>query len=392
MRLVLVTRRFWPHIGGAEVAMANLAAELHAAGHQVTLLTARWQDDWPDEIQHRGVRVIRLRQPQTRIWGTLTYVRELARWLAAHAGQIDLAYVSMLKHDAYGAVSAARGRFPVVLRAEGAGLTGDCHWQLEARCGRRIKHRCQRAQAFVAPSPAIERELIAAGYARPRIIPIPNGVSLTETSGDTSEETRRDARAALALAHPGLALAPDAPLAVYTGRLHENKGLFDLVDAWPAVIARRPTARLWFVGDGPLRAALVSRIESRDLGGRMSVAGPFDKVDEVLDAANLYVLPSREEGMSLALLEAMAAGLPVVASDIPGNRLLVEHERHGLLAPEGDPAAWSMAVNRLWDEPELGRKLASEARGRVAREFSIAKMVEEHLRLFVRLVEEQRRA
>ncbi len=390
-RLVLVTRRFWPLVGGAEAVMANLAAELHAQGHRVTLLTAQWEAAWPDEIHHRGVRVLRLPQPQISFVGTLVYIRELARWLRRHAGEIDLAYVSMLKHDAFGAIAAARAKFPVVLRAEGAGETGDCHWQLEARCGRRIKQRCQQAQALVAPSPAIERELIAAGFARTKIVSIPNGVAIPvdETEGATpgvAAETRRDARAALAVAHPGLTLAADAPLAVYTGRLHENKGLFDLVDAWPLISARRPSARLWFVGEGPLRQALAERIESRGLGNRMMVAGPFDKVDEVLEAADLYVLPSREEGMSLALLEAMAAGLPVVASDIPGNRLLVEHGQHGLLTPVGEVEALAEAINRLWDEPALARRLADSARARVAAEYSLARMCDEHLRLFERLI------
>lgn len=393
MRLVLVTRRFWPLVGGAEAVMANLATELHAQGHHVTLLTAQWEAAWPAEIHHRGVRVLRLPQPQMRFVGTLVYVRELARWLRRHAGEIDLAYVSMLKHDAFGAIAAARGKFPVVLRAEGAGESGDCHWQLEARCGRRIKQRCQQAQALIAPSPAIEGELIAAGYGRTKIVSIPNGVGIPvddadRTSPCVAAEVRKDARAALAVAHPGLTLAADARLAVYTGRLHENKGLFDLVDAWPLITARRPEARLWFVGEGPLRQTLAERIESRGLGNRMMIAGPFDKVDEVLEAADLYVLPSREEGMSLALLEAMAAGLPIVASDIPGNRLLIEHGQHGLLTPVGQIEALAAAINRLWDDPAFAQQLAAGARARVAAEYSLARMCGEHLRLFERLIAE----
>ena len=112
---------------------------------------------------------------------------------------------------------------------------------------------------------------------------------------------------------------------------------------------------------------------------------------EVLEAADVYVLPSREEGMSLALLEAMAAGIPVVASDIPGNRLLIDHDRHGLLAPLGSPEHLAAAINRLWDEPQLAERLRAAARERVAAEFSLRRMTAEHLRLFERLIAESSR-
>ncbi|MGH7194487.1 MAG: glycosyltransferase, partial [Candidatus Saccharimonadales bacterium] len=303
-RLVLITRRFWPLVGGAEMVAARLAAGLQARGAATTILTARWHREWPAEIEHHGVRVVRLNNPRLRGWGTWRYMQAVARWLKEHRASFDLVYVSMLKHDAYAAVTAGRReRFPVVLRAEGAGLTGDCYWQLEANCGLRIKRRCFQGEAFVAPSPAIERELIAAGYARERIHYLPNGVPMPD---DGDENTRASARADLAAAEPSLAHDTAAPLVVYAGRLHEMKGLEYLLRAWPDVQQRVGQPRLWIVGDGPDRWRLIGLIETMGLSTSVRLVGPFDDVEDFLRAADVFVLPSLEEGMSLALLEAMA--------------------------------------------------------------------------------------
>lgn len=383
-RVVLISRRFWPLVGGAETIMGRLAAELHRRGLATTLLTAHWQREWPREIEHHGVRVIRLANPSRRVWGTARYMRALAGWLRSHRETFDLVYVSMLKHDAYAAVGEGRrGRFPVVLRAEGAGLSGDCHWQLDARCGLRIKRRCLEADAFVAPSPAIERELIAAGYPRPRIHYLPNGVSVPSPR---TAEARLEARAALAEIDPALWLDAEAPLAVYTGRLHDMKGLEHLVAAWPEVLRRRPQARLWLVGEGAFRPRLTELIGNLGLNGRVLLTGAFDDVEDFLVAADLFVLPSLEEGMSLALLEAMARGLPVVATSIPANEVLVEDGRHGRLAPTRDPAALAAAVLEICDQPDQAAQWGQRARRRVSDEFSLVKMASDHVTLFKRLL------
>ncbi len=94
------------------------------------------------------------------------------------------------------------------------------------------------------------------------------------------------------------------------------------------------------------------------------LAGSFDPLDDVLQAADCFVLPSYEEGLSLALLEAMAAGLPVVASDIPGNRLAIEPNVEGLLVPLGNPAALAAALDRVMTQPALAESLGKPRAGR----------------------------
>lgn len=387
-RVVLVTRRFWPLVGGAEIMAARFAAGLHARGAETTILTARWQPNWPGEIEHHGVRVVRLANPQTRVWGTWCYMRALGQWLSKNHAAFDLAYVSMLKHDAYAAIAAARRhRFPVVLRAEGAGLTGDCHWQLEANFGLQIKRRCQRADAFVAPSPAIERELIVAGYARNRIHYIPNGVDIPD---ERDEASRAAARADLAEADASLAIGESAPLVVYTGRLHAMKGLEYLVRAWPTVLARVPDARLWLVGDGPFRQEINELIGSLGLWGFVYLAGPFDDVEDFLRAADVFVLPSLEEGMSLAALEAMAGGLPVVATDIPANKAILEDNVTGRLVPPRDSDRLAAAILGLLEDGPAGEALGRAARQQASGRFSLDRTLDGHLQLFEQLLAARR--
>ncbi len=389
LRLVLVTRRFWPLLGGAERMMANLAEELCGRGVAVTLLTARWERHWPAEFAYRGVPVIRLPQPRQRLWGTWRYMRALRSWLGQHRGEYDLVYVSMLKHDAYATIGAIGREAPVVLRAEGGGPTGDCAWQRQSAYGWPIRRRCARAAAFVAPSRAIEEELLAAGYPQERVHAIPNGVAIPAPA---DAERKAAARAALAGANVAMQVPEGTQVAVYTGRLHEAKGLIDLIDAWTTVVARRPHARLWIVGEGPMERDLARLITARRLLSQVTLAGVFDSVDEVLAAADVFVLPSWEEGMSLALLEAMAAGLPVVATDIPGNRQLVSDGQEALLVPPRAPVALAAAIERVLADAPRAERLGEAARARVEGSYSLRAMADAHLALFERLAQHNRQA
>jgi glycosyltransferase involved in cell wall biosynthesis len=287
----------------------------------------------------------------------------------------------MLRHDAYAVLSArGRGGWPVVLRAEGVGQNSDCAWQAKANFGHRIARACHAADAIVAPSAVARDELLAAGYPAERVHLIPNGVAIPVAPPDAATKTA--ARAALAAANDELKLPEGAPLVVFTGRLHAEKGLATLVDAWGDVFKQHRHARLWLVGAGPCEGELEDQIRRARLADRVVLAGAFDAVDDVLAAADLFVLPSRCEGLSLSLLEALAAGVPAVATDIPGNRLVIKNGRHGLLVPPGDAAALADAINSLLAERPRAATLAAAGRDRVSREFNLGKMVAEHLRLF----------
>lgn len=382
-RLVCVTRRFWPLVGGAERFMGEFAVSAHGLGRNVTLLTARWDRRWPQRLTYRDLPVIRLPQPKLRFVGTLVYMASLSRWLRRHLRQFDLVFVSLLKHDAAAAIWAVGKHRPVVLIAEGSGSTGDCAWQQEAFLGRWIRRVCYRADAVIAPSREIEAELWQAGYPRDRVHFLPHGVDLPPPR---TPELQRTARQALATANPLMRATEEERLAVFVGRLHPGKGLAELIDAWPQVLAQHPRSKLWLVGDGPMEDELRRRVNQLGLSHYVVLAGRFDDVREVLAAADLFVFPSHQEGMSLALLEAMAAGLPIVASDIPGNRAILEAEQEAVFVPVGDADALAAGIGRVLSEPGRAEELGARARARVERQFCLEKTVADHLALFDQLV------
>jgi glycosyltransferase involved in cell wall biosynthesis len=374
VRLALVTRRYPPLIGGAEKVLSYLAPALAAEGAEVAVLTARAPGLAATEevaVAHGRLTIIRLATARVRFLGTWLYMRSLRRWLARNP--VDLIYVSMLKHDAYVAVAMGRRLgVPVVLRPEGAGGTGDLAWQAWGRFGRRIGRRCRQADAFVSISRAITAELTAAGYDPVRIVALPNGVPVPEPPWRP---------------RPGWRAAPHA---VFVGRLAAEKGLDTLVAAWPHVRARFPDARLTLIGEGPERPALVELVRRLGLAGAVELPGPALDPTAALRAADLFVLPSREEGMSIALLEAMALGIPLVASAIAGNRRLVHDCHHGRLAPVDDPDAWAKAIAAHWADFDRAALMGRAARRRVEREFAIATVARGHLELFRRLIQGSR--
>jgi glycosyltransferase involved in cell wall biosynthesis len=409
LKLALVTRRYPPLIGGAEKILSYLAGALAVEGANVTVVTSRIpglelaaQETTPIISSKNGglkgnvsagrLTVIRLETSQLRYWGTWRYMRNLGQWFRENS--FDLAYVSMLKHDAYSVLAAGeRFGFPVVLRPEGAGPTGDMAWQSWGNFGRLIGCRCRRATAFVAISKSIEHELREGWYSgtmrssrlaevfqrtpkEPRIQAIPNGVPVPELVW----QRRTNWQA--------------APHAIFVGRLAPEKGLDTLINAWPSVRAKYLNARLILIGEGPLRPMLEASAKALGMtvgpGQPIEMPGTTANPSEALRGADLFILPSREEGMSIALLEAMALGIPVVASSIAGNRRLISDFKHGRLAPPDDPEGLARVVIDQWDNFDRAFQMSRTARRRVDQEFSIQRVAREHLTLFEDILQNRR--
>jgi glycosyltransferase involved in cell wall biosynthesis len=168
------------------------------------------------------------------------------------------------------------------------------------------------------------------------------------------------------------------PVVGNVARLVEQKDQRTLVDAAPAILAEFPGARFVVVGDGPLRRELERRAE----GLPFEFAGGRDDVPELLAGFDVFAFPSLYEGLCLAVIEAQAAGVPVVATPVGGIRETVVDGVTGRLVPPREPAALAAAVSRLLREPELASRLAAEARRRVHERFSVERMVAETLRLY----------
>ena len=150
------------------------------------------------------------------------------------------------------------------------------------------------------------------------------------------------------------------------------------MDAAPAILERFPNARFVVVGDGPLRA----KLEARAAGLPFEFTGPRDDVPDLLAGFDVFAFPSRFEGLCLAVIEAQAAGVPVVATPVGGIRETVVDGETGLLVPVGDPAALARAVCRVLEDRALAERLAHEARRGVRERYSVERMVAATLQLY----------
>jgi glycosyltransferase involved in cell wall biosynthesis len=389
LRLTYVTRRFRPLPGGLENVACRLLSELAKRGNEVHVVTPRWQPEWPIETDYAGVRVVRIEPPAGRCWAEGRYARRLVKALERLTKRGDdrpaVAIVSGLKHDAQTVVLAGRAaKFPVVLQPEGPGIGGDCHWQIEARGGNRVKHRCYRADRVLALTPLLQRELTAAGYPRTRICEVPIG--LPQVAPNTPQQ-KYDARRSLAHVDPALVLPQHAQVVVYVGTLRLGKGLATLIDAWRAVAATRPHAILWLTGEGPDAGSLRERVFEYGLARSVSLTGAFDDVEDLFRAADVAVYPSIEDGLGVGALEAATYGLPLVAGDTSTHREFFAADTEASLVPKHDAAALAAALGTLLDDDALARQRGNAARTRVERDHSLAAMVDAYERILLETIE-----
>lgn len=170
------------------------------------------------------------------------------------------------------------------------------------------------------------------------------------------------------------------------GNLHAIKGHAYLVASAREVMASVPRVKFLIVGDGPLRAQLTDRARAEGVLDAFVFAGLRQDVPTLLGLMDVFVLPSLNEGMSHALLEAMALGRPVVATAVGGNVEVVEHGTSGLLVPPSDPHGLAEAIVALLGDEGTARRLGAAAGERVRTKFSTRRMVGEYVALYERLL------
>jgi sugar transferase (PEP-CTERM/EpsH1 system associated) len=223
---------------------------------------------------------------------------------------------------------------------------------------------------------------IADSIVRHRIAPrrkvhvVPNGIDVArfDRDGDRGELRR------------SLGLPAEAPIIGTVGRLDEVKRQDRLIRAFAQVRRGWPEARLLLVGDGPSRDELRTLTEGLGLGDCVHFAGYQPRPERYLHAMDVFALTSRSEGMPLAVLEAWAAGVPVVASRVGGLPELIDDGRTGRLIEPGDEAAWSEALAALLADPQAASRLGQEGRRHVRARFGVRAMATNYERHYRELL------
>jgi len=232
--------------------------------------------------------------------------------------------------------------------------------------------RCRVAR-FVAVSQAVRIGLIADKVAANRITVIPNGVDLAVM--------RR-----AALTEPPVTLRDAGAHIGFIGRLERIKGAEYFLRAAALLAADHPDVRFFVAGTGSGELGLRMLATELGIGGRIEFLGYVDSVPPLLAALDVVVVPSLSEASGLTAMEALALGVPVVASRVGGLPEVVVDEETGLLVAAGDEEAIARAVARLLDDPVLARTLAAAGARRVEERFAVERMVDGYLRLYRQLV------
>jgi glycosyltransferase involved in cell wall biosynthesis len=346
MNVLFCTSSYYPAVtGGAERQARLQARELVRRGHRVTVVC-------PEDAGLRsqavdGVPIVRLyridRWPFTRI----SYFVHLFWWLWRHVREFDLVHVHLANIQGDLAVLVGRRwRRPTYLKVACGGIVGEVH-RLRAVALLTRWYGFRHADRIQALSSEITQELRSIGVRADRIVEISNGIDLDEFS-PVDRSRRMELRAALDLPQ-------EAVVAVFVGRLVAYKGIDDLLGAWQSDVGE---AQLVIVGATNEHLSIPPGVIVREW---------VNSARDYMRAADLFVHPSYADGMSNALLEAMACGLPLVATEHGGTRGFIEHEREALLVPARDASALAAAVARLTADSELRSALGGASRASAER-------------------------
>ncbi len=264
----------------------------------------------------------------------------------------------------------AQTRTTQVLAAAAARLTGTpnlstCHGFFKPRAFRRLFPGW--GQGVIAISKSVRRHLVEDFKVEPhRVALIPNGIDLKQFK-PTDEKERELKRQQWNV--------DGTPVLGCIARLSSVKGLDVLIAAVPEIQRYFPRTRVWLVGDGPEKVPLQQLVEQQGLSTAVRFESIVNRTSDLLPIFDLFVMPSLQEGLGISVMEAQAAGIPVVASNVGGLPDLIQDGVTGALVPANNSAALARKIIELLKNPKQARVLASTARREAEDKFSLDKMV-----------------
>jgi len=400
MRIVHFTGVFLPYVGGAEAVVHNLALEQTRLGHDVSVLSY-WSRPTRAIRDHLPYRVLSLPPKYTmeRIFQRPLGRMVLSAWLAYL--QRRFRFDAWHLHYAYPTGSALpllqRAGLEPVLTCHGIDVQTlpSIHYgaRLDPEIDREVTRVLRRCKKLVAIGSDMHREFLDAGCEAARVFDIPNGVSLEQMNSIARAAAARKIRAQYRI-------PPKAPIILTVGRNHPKKG-YDLIPAMIASLTRGAGPFVWLIV-GRHCESIAEALAARGLAAYARIVGslgpgekpgtkvflfPSPETAEIFRAADLFAFPTKLEAMGLVVLEAMAAGLPVVTTCVPGVRDLVESGVNGYLAREGDAEEMARYIRTLLRDPHLRQEMGAKGLQK-AQEYDWTKVAQRYLALYSRPCQE----
>lgn len=353
--------------GGLERVVTDLAIEQKSRGHDVGVFSILRTDGFRQCLEAAGIRVDVAAKQATMDTGVLWRIRQAVR-----ARRMDVVHTHNFVPSYY---AAAATRFA----GDGCVLVNTCH-NMGTRLSDRKLRWLYKASLGVTSRVAlvgdmVRNHLVATGMVpADRAITVFNGVPVARFGADAAR------RASIRHA---LGIPPQALVLGCVGRLVALKNHRFLIDRMPRLRQAVPDIALVIAGGGPLEGELRAHVRALDLEDRVWILGPRTDTAELLSAMDVFVLPSLTEGLSIALLEACAAGLPVVATAVGGNPEIVTDGVTGRLVEPGDAGALHDALLQLATDAGMRHRLGGSARRWVEAHGSVEAMQQRYHALYL---------
>ena len=347
LNLAVVMTSFEP--GGTERQMIELVRRLNPSRWAVHVACFRRHGAWFARVAEAAASIAEFPVRSLRTPAVLRHLWSFARW--CRANHIAVVHTTELYANSFGLPGAVLGGVPVRIanrrEINPDKTTAQVAMQRAAYC---LAHK------VVANSGAAAERLLRERVPARKVAVIQNGLDFDQFG------PRR--------------LQPPLRKVIVVANLRPEKGHDVLMDAAVHVLRRFPDAQFEIVGAGPELEMLLARAYARRMTHAITFLGHRDDVPARLAGADIFVLPSRSEAFPNAVLEAMAAGLPIVASAVGGIVELVDDHRTGLLVPPDDPISLARSVCRLMDDPVFAERLGEAARAEAQARYSFERMVE----------------
>lgn len=346
---------------GAEKQLTLLACGLHAQGYDIHVCALTRGGPLADDLKQAGVPLA--------VIGKSFKIDPAAYWkLRKHIRALRPAIVNtwLFAANSYGRAAAKSAGVPYLIADERC-VDPWKSWH-ELAIDRYLSKRSQR---IVANSSGVRDFYVSHGLPADLFTIIPNGVAVAPPPSESREAILRE-----------LGLPAGAKLIGAIGRLWPQKRMKDLIWAADLLKTIRDDTHLLIIGDGPQRAHLEKFRDQSEISDRVHFLGHRADAARLLSHFDVLWLASEYEGMPNVVMEAMAAAVPVVATDIPGARDLIVPDVTGVLVPVGDRAAFAKHANQLLENPDATRRMGEAGRERVRTEFSIEQMISRRRALY----------
>ena len=388
IRVCMLSFYFYPSYSGSAVQAGNLSRRLVERGIEPLFVSANLTGAAPTEVVD-GLRVVRLPLMKTQDLQIPSFWLSLVWFFLRKRKSFDIIHAHGTFQHAVASVVGRWLRKPTILKVTMA--QSDLAFHKHGRMwGRVNRYFVTRFDCFIAISTEVHQEFLARGFDARRIRVIPNGVD-TDVFHPAAAESRDWLRSAIGL--------PAKPTVIYVGVIDARKNVDGILRVWKRVREKTAIGQLVLVGPmpredeatpGPFFQKLNAYVRDNGLAESVIFVGQQADVPSYLRAADIFLFPSRREGMPNALLEAMASGLASVSSDIGGSRDLIRHGEDGYLHEVDDEQGMAASVAGLLQDPALTARIGATAHGKIVKGFSLEVTAERYLQLYRELLNRDR--